>query len=53
MHFSRCGHAEITTLFSIVPPYLGNPEAERAPKLSSERACLPCGPGFPQTLLDM
>jgi hypothetical protein len=53
MHFSRCGHAEITALFSIVPPHLDYPEAERAPKLSSERACLPCGLGFPQTLLAM
>jgi hypothetical protein len=53
MHFFRCGHAGIAALFSTVPPHLGNPEAERAPKLSSERARLPCGPDFPQTLLDM
>src|SRR6516225_7213351 len=29
-------------------PHLRSPEAKRAPKLSSERARLPCGPSFPK-----
>src|SRR5215472_3929389 len=51
MHFCRLGHARIAALFSRkATPFLWIGSAERF-KLSLERACLPCGPGFPQTLL--
>jgi len=51
MHFCRCGHAEIAALFSIIPSPFALSGSGESSKLSSERAYLPCGLGFPQTLL--
>ena len=51
MRFCRSRHAGIADLFSEAATPSSWLRSEERSKLSLRRACLPCGPDFPQTLL--
>ena len=51
MHFFRSRHAGIADLFSEAATPFSWARSEERSKRFLRRACLPCGSGFPQTLL--